>query len=535
MKETIVKILFPSWALKRVFLASCVFLGAAHAATPSDTLVIARDLGTIMSLDPQESFEIATGDVLNNLYMRLVQHDPRDFSKIVPGVAESWTYSPDGRQIVFKIRQDLKFQSGNLLTSQDAAFSLRRAILMNKPPAIILRQFGWTKDNVDKQIRSDGSNLVLSFDKPFSQDLILSALAAAVGSVVDMKLVMANEKGGDFGNEWLKTRSAGSGAYRLVQWKAKDAVVVEAFPGYKGEAPKVKRVITRHVAEPATQRLLLEKGDVDVASDLTPDQISTVKSSKDLKVVEIPRGTVYYLALNQTNPNLAKPEVWQAIRWLVDYDGMANQLFRGFYRVNQSPVAQGVDGALAGQPYKLDVAKAKELLAKAGLPNGFTVSIDAMAMSPYREIAQSLQNTLGQAGIKVNLNVADPAQVTPRYRERRPAMVVFVWAPDYADASSTIEFFSINADNADSSVNKNAPWRNRWLIPELTAKTEATRHEIDSKVRRDRYAELQRTLRDQSPFIFMLQKVEPVAMRGKVQGYSGNVTFDSTLYNLIGK
>ncbi|HMT56889.1 MAG TPA: ABC transporter substrate-binding protein, partial [Ottowia sp.] len=92
-------------------LAACLSATDAWAATPADTLVIARDIGTILSLDPQEAFEIAPGDALNSLYLRLVQHDPADFSKIIPGVAQSWQAAPDGKQIVFQIRKDLRFQS----------------------------------------------------------------------------------------------------------------------------------------------------------------------------------------------------------------------------------------------------------------------------------------------------------------------------------------------------------------------------------------------------------------------------------------
>ncbi len=520
---------------KALILCAAMAFGQAQAATPADTLVIARDIGTIITLDPQEAFEIAPGDILNGLYLRLVQHDPRDFKKIVAGVAESWKASPDGLGITFKIKSGLKFQSGNPLTAQDAEFSIRRGILLGKSPSIILRQFGWSKENVEKHVRADGDQLVLTFDKPYSVDLMLSALSATIASVVDKKLVMANEQNGDLGNGWLKSHSAGAGAYKLLEWKAKDAVVLEAFPGFSGETPKLKRVIVRHVAEAATQRLLLEKGDIDVASDLNPDQIEAIGSDKELKVVRIARGTVYYIGLNQANPNLAKPEVWQAIRSLVDYEGMAKQLFRGQYQVNQSAVAQGVDGALPGQPYKLDVPKAKALLAKAGLPNGFSISLDAMAASPYKEMAQSLQNTFGQAGIKVDLRVAEPSQVMSNYRARRHDVVIFVWAPDYSDASSTIEFFTRNADNSDTAANKNAAWRNSWLIPQLTAKTEVASHEVNSAERLKRYQDLQRDLRDNSPFVFTLQKIEPVAMRKNVQNYAGYVTFDSTPYHIIEK
>lgn len=516
--------------------AACLAAPAAQAATPADTLVIARDISAFLSLDPQEAFEIASGDSLNNLYLRLVQHDPADFSKIVPGAAQSWESSADGRQMVFHIRPGLKFQSGNPLTAEDAAFSLQRGILLDRQPAIILKQFGWTRENVKERVRADGDRLVLDFEKPYATDLVLSALSAAIASVVDRKLVLSNEKNGDLGNGWLRTRSAGAGAYRLVEWKAKDAVVMEAFPGYRGgTAPKLKRVIVRHVSEPAAQRLLLEKGDVDVAADLNPDQVQAIAGKPGLKVVQIPRGNVYYLALNTSNPKLARPEVWQAVRWAIDYEGIARQLFRGQYKVNQTPVASGTDGALAEQPYKLDIARAKALLAKAGMPDGFPMSIDVMGASPYREIAQSIQSTFAQAGIRLELKVAEPSQVLTRYRERRHDMIVFVWSPDYSDPSSTLEFFSRNTDNAAGSPLKNAPWRAHWLIPELTAKAEAARHEVDNARRMQVYAELQRTLRDDSPFSFIVQKIEPIAVRANVQGYRGAVTFDSTAYHVIEK
>ncbi len=522
--------------LRATTLAVCLAAPAAWAATPADTLVVARDLSAFITLDPQEAFEVASGDTLNNLYLRLVQHDQMDFSKIVPGVAQSWEAAPDGKQITFQIRKDLKFQSGNPVTAEDAAFSLQRGILLDKQPAIILRQFGWTKDNVKERVRADGDKLILTFEKPYATDLILSALSAAIGSVVDKKLVMANERNGDLGNGWLRTRSAGAGAYKLVEWKAKDAVVLEAFPDYKGgAAPKLKRVIVRHVTEAAAQRLLLEKGDVDVASDLNPDQIQAIAGKPELKVVQIPRGTVYYLALNTANPNLAKPEVWQAMHWLIDYDGIANQLFRGQYKVNQTPLGSGTVGALTDKPYKLDVAKAKSLLAKAGFPDGFSISIDVMSASPYREISQSIQSTFAQAGIKLELRLGEPSQVLTRYRERRHDMLVFIWAPDYSDPSSTLEFFSRNTNNDASSSNKNAPWRANWLTPQLTAEASTASNELDSAKRTKIYADIQRKLRDDSPFTFIVQKVEPIAMRANVQNYKGAITFDSTAYNIIEK
>lgn len=522
--------------LRISLLAACLSAPAAWAATPANTLVIARDITTIIGLDPQEVFEIAPGDAVNSLYLRLVQHDPQDFAKIIPGAAASWEAAPDGKKITFQIRKDLKFQSGNSLTAEDAEFSLQRGILMNKQSSIILRQFGWTKDNVKQHVRADGDKLVLTFDQPYATDLILSALSASIGSVVDKKLVLANERNGDLGNAWLRTHSAGAGAYKLVEWKPKDILVLEAFPGYKGGAPaKLKRVIVRHVGEAATQRLLLEKGDVDIASDLKSDQIESIKNNPNIKVVQIPRGTVYYLVLNTSNPNLSKPEVWQAMHWLVDYDGLANKLFSGQYRINQSPLAHGTAGAVTEEPYKLDPDKAKALLAKAGLPNGFSLAVDTIPVSPYQEISQSLQATMAQAGIKVELRTGEPSQILTRFRERRYDALVFVWSPDYSDPSSTMEFFSRNSDNTDKSVNKNAPWRAHWLTPELTAQADKASHEVNDAARMAIYGDMQRELRDNSPFTFLLQRVEQIATSAKVHNYTGAITFDSTPYWIIEK
>jgi len=502
-------------------VALSVGLTATQAATPPDTLVIARNISVFLTLDPQEAFEIASGDSLNNMYLRLVQHDPLDFQKIIPGVAQRWEASPDGRQMVFHLRDDLRFQSGNPVTAEDAAFSLQRGILLDKQPAIILRQFGWTRENVMRHVRAEGNRLILSFEEPYATGLVLSALSSAIASVVDKKLVLANERDGDLGNGWLRTHSAGAGAYRLVEWNPKDAIVLEAFPGYKGGvAPKIKRVIVRHVAEPAAQRLLLEQGDVDVAYDLSSDQVQALSGRADLHVVQIPRGTIHYLALNTAHPQLAKPEVWRALRWAIDYDGIADQLFRGQYKVNQTPVASGTDGALTEKPYTLDVAKAKALLVQAGVPDGFSVSMDIPSTSPYREIAQSLQSTFAQIGIQLNLRMGEGAQVVTNYRNRRYDMIVFVWAPDYSDPSSTLEFFSRNVDNAPTSSEKNAAWRTNWLIPELTAQADAARHEVDDGKRMDIYAHLQRT---------------PIVVRANVHNYTGSVTFDSTAYHVIEK
>ncbi len=113
----------------------------------------------------------------------------------------------------------------------------------------------------------------ISITEDLSPELVLNALSAGIASVVDMKLVQEHEQDGDMGYEWLKSNSAGSGPFVLRDWKANELVSMEANPNFRAGEPSMKRVIIRHVPEPSAQRLMVEKGDIDMARDLTPDQI----------------------------------------------------------------------------------------------------------------------------------------------------------------------------------------------------------------------------------------------------------------------
>ena len=205
----------------------------ALSATPKDTIIMARKIDDIKVLDPAEVFEWGSGEIINNLYTRLVTLDPNDFTKLVGGVAESWKVSDDGLTYEFKIRPGLKFHSGNPVTAKDAEFSLRRVVHLSKTPVFIFNQLGWKPDTVDDMVKAvDDSTLVLKIAQPYANSLVINILSAGVASIVDSVEVSKHIKDNDYGYNWLKTNSAGSGPYKLVVWKPKDAVVLEANPDF---------------------------------------------------------------------------------------------------------------------------------------------------------------------------------------------------------------------------------------------------------------------------------------------------------------
>ena len=141
--------------------------------------------------------------------------------------------------------------------------------------------------------------------------------------------------------------------------------MLERNENYQGPQTTLARVIYRHMPESSTQRLLLEKGDIDIARNLTADQIQAIKENSDVSVQQGVKGAIYYLGLNQKNPYLAKPQVRQAIKYLIDYAVIADTLMKGKVSVHQAFLPKGMFGALELTPFSLDVEKAKTLLAEA--------------------------------------------------------------------------------------------------------------------------------------------------------------------------
>jgi peptide/nickel transport system substrate-binding protein len=488
-------------------LGLAVALGgaAASAKTPDDTLVIAKDMSDIITLDPAEVFEFTGGEIIANVYDRVMMFEPEDLGTLVGGVAESYDISDDGKTITLKIRPGQTFHSGNPVTAEDVAFSLQRVIKLNKTPAFIFTQFGWSAENVDSMVKAtDAMTVTLSISAEFSPGLVLNALQAGVGSVVDKKTVMANEKDGDLGYEWLKNHSAGSGAFSLKTWKANELVTLEANPNYRHGAPGMKRVIIRHVPEPSAQRLLVEKGDVDIARNLQPDQIKGLAGNTDVVIGKYPKAGLTYVATNDAHEILGKPQVRLAMRYLIDYEGMVNSFLAGEYKVHQAVWPSGLWGSYDETPFSLDIAKAKALLAEAGYPNGFKIKIDTLTEAPFSEIAQSIQQSLAKVGIESDITLSEGKTLWPKYRARKHEIIVARWSPDYVDPHSNTDSFAHNPDNRlEAKLTGKLAWRTSWFDPEINALTEAAAKELDLTKRKQMYAELQQKVQMVSPFSIM--------------------------------
>ncbi|GAB1477645.1 ABC transporter substrate-binding protein [Paracoccaceae bacterium] len=516
-----------------------LMLGTAPAAlfaeTPADTLVIADAIDDIVSLDPHEAYEFSGLDVVNNVYDGLIELDPTKPGELIPGLAESWTVSEDGLTYSFKMKPGLLFASGNPVRAEDAAYSLQRAVKLNKSPAFILNQFGWTAENVDSMVKFDGDTVTMTTDKKYAPTFLYNCLTAGIASIVDKATLEANAVDGDMGYAYLATGvSAGTGSYVLKSYKAKEGYILEANPNSWRGAPALAKVFMRHVPEAATQRLQLEKGDIDIARELTPVDIEGMAGNGDVKIQPDVGGQIFYLSFNQKNELYKNPKFLDAMRWAIDYQGMADSFLKGTMVVHQAFLPKGYLGALEDMPYSLDVEKAKALLAESGVTDP-KITLDVRNATDRMEMAQSIQNTFGQVGITVELNIGDGAEQLKRYRARQHDGTLQSWGPDYPDPQTNAGSFAWNNDNTDEGAVGTLAWRNAYDPGPLNAAVDAAVQESDADKRKAMYQEMQTTHRETSPFIVMFQIGYQTGLRANVGGFYTGGAIDSAAYWTVTK
>jgi len=517
------------WLLLTVCTISVSVLGAdCIASTPKNVIVMAKALDDLITLDPAEAFEFSSTEILANVYDRLFIANPKNPSEPKKGLVEDWSRSDDGLEYKFSIRGGAVFDGGRAVTSRDVVFSLQRAVFLNKTPAFILNQLGLHRGNVEERIRVlDERSLLLGVDRPYSSSVVLNILSAMVTSVVDGSSLSEHAKDGDWGANWLRSNTAGSGKFRLSRWSVGEYLVLDRKDATDS---RIARIIIRDVREPATQRLMLGRGDIDIARNLTPDHIVALAKKTDAVTWSTDQARIFYLALNQRNPVLADPSIRRALRLAIDYRGITSYLLPGRARVHQAFLPLGFMGSLKETPFSLDLAGARDLINQADFGEDLTFTVDVRSDPIALQIAQALQMTLGQIGIKLDIHPSDGKQVLTKYRARRHDIYMGYWGPDYLDPHSNAAAFASNPDNMDNAEQKTLAWRNYWEIPGLTKDTDHALLIRDQTMREEAYRKIQRQVQEDSPFIILFQEKALTATTNEVKGFKLGLTSDQTLY-----
>jgi len=511
-------------------LAGALTLGPApsRAAPPRDTFVAVGNLSSMITLDPAAIAEATTMYTMRSVCDTLIRVDADDASKLLPGIAESWAASPDGTMFTFKIRKGMKFPSGNPVTAADVLWSMRRTLVLNLANALRLREWGITASNVDDVIRvTDPFTLEIRLTRPYAPSLFPFALTDfRNAAVLDQVTIQKHEITGDMGRKWLATNTACVGPFRVTSWRPQEVLVLERNDGYFGRKPAIKRMIVRHTPEAGAQRLMLEKGDVDMAMNIDSADYAALEKHADVRLRYAPALQIQYFMFNMKDPRFRNPKLFEAFRHLIDYEGLETTLLRNAARVRQSPVPSGVFGALPDtyKPFKLDIARARALLAEAGHPNGFSAELLVGNSFPNVDLAQHLQANAAKIGVNLKITQMVGAQLFKRARARNFEMLMQSQVSWYPDANS-IMMRHYNPDNSDTARNSLsiawcASWDpGRWINDTFLA----AQVERDQGKRLAMYQEIQRRHMSSSPLIYMFQRQSVTVLHKRVKKFKINL------------
>jgi len=524
-------------------LALMMGSGAAYAKTPPDQLIIGMNMNNLLTLDPAAMTGNEVVGIVVNLYDSLVELDPNTLTNVKPALAKSWDISPDGKTLTFHLRNNVTFHSGNPLTAEDVVWSMRRLLHLNLAQASVWKSYGFSKKNIDQQIKAlDDHTVQLTLPKANDPQLVIYSLGALGNlGVLDRKTVLSHEVNSDWGNRWLTTNEAGSGPFMLDTWQAKDVLRMQRNPTYWREAPKMNRVVLRHFQESQTLRLMVEKGDLDIASNMAVADINALRKDPQLTVEAVQKGTVYYVAMSMKEAHFANPKVREAVRYLIDYQGINKALMPGYGVLHQRPIKAGMPSTLPDPGYKLDIPRAKKLLAEAGYPDGFDTTLRVLADQPFLNIAIAVQSTLMQAGINAKIITGTGNQIYGAMRERKFDMLVGRGGSGVEPhPHSSLRALVYNPDNSDEARLTNFQgWRTGFYDKPLNEMIDKALLERDPQKQIADYQQIQVRYDQLIPALIPLsQMVDSVVVRNEVKNFQSHpsaTTFLREVYKTGGE
>ena len=422
---------------------------AAESSARRETLVIGLDFSDTTTLDPGRVSGYSNPLPTRAAYDPLVTMAPHDYITVRPCIATQWSYLPDGKTVRFKLRDDVRFVSGKKLTAEDVRFSFTRLINMQYQASQYLA-------HLDHVAAVDDHTVDFVLRDPTQP--LLTILAAPEYGISEKAVV--EQHGGtdvdtaakDTATPWLDQNSVGTGAFRLTGWQRNQSISMVRNPLYWAGKPGFERVLIRQMSESAAQLLALKRGDVDVAFNLIPEQVASLKDDPAITIVRETSLDYLYLAVSEDpgNPALQKAAARQAIGYAIDYEGIIQNLIGGNAVRPAAFLPVGVNGSTEALTreigYHQDLDRARHLLAEAGLPNGFSFKLSfanqALAGVAYRDVAEKLQSDLARVGIRAELTPEDMVSMYAAYNAGRLQAVLGFWNPPAVEnqlwASATV-------------------------------------------------------------------------------------------------
>lgn len=502
---------FFSLLLGVVLLTGCG--GGSPVAT--DTLIYGRG-GDANALDPIHTDIGESVKVIVNIFEPLVAYDTETVD-LVPGVAESWETSEDGREWTFKLRENVKFHDGTPLNAEAVVFTFERIIDADHPYVfnnIIPYYASYTE--IEKVEAVDDLTVKFTLKQP--QATFLSAVAMFSSGIVSPTAV--KKYGADF-----TRHPVGTGPFKFEHWKPKQEILMSRFDDYWGEKAGVARLVMVPSEESSIRVTQLKRGEIHIADNLPPAEVDSLEKVPGIVIQSTPGINVGYLTMQTRKPPLDQPKVRQAIAMAIDRDRLIEVAYAGHAEKAKTMVPPTLWGHGENVPERpFDVAKAKALLEEAAQENGFKlpVKLELFVMDqprPYmqqpRQTAIFIKDALEKIGFDIEIITNDIGQHFQRMTRGEHQLGLSGWSADIADPHNFLHTLLHSTNINEIGGNNLSQYKNEQ-VDELL---DAAQFELEQDKRAELYEKAQMLIYEDSPVLPLVHVPVRIAERDIVEGY----------------
>jgi peptide/nickel transport system substrate-binding protein len=454
--------------------------GNTPAAHSLDQLVIAQGSdATTMDVDFQS--DTVTSSILYNMFDTLLKRG--DDMKPQPQLAASYK-ALDNLTWELKLRPNVKFHNGEEFTSEAVAYSIARASDRKRS-----RQFSRFA-SIDKVAPVDSLTVRITTKYPYAA---FPAVVMQDCAIVPPKYV---EQVGDAG---FNTHPIGTGPYKFVEWKKDDHVAMEANDAYWGGKPKFRKVIFRPIKEDSSRLAALKAGEVDLVTNVPPDQVAPLDKASKYEVRKVPSARVIYMGIQTFRPPFDNLQLRQALNYAVDVDSIIKDLLLGHGYRTATPLTKmhlGYDASI--KPYPFDPAKARQLLAAAGFPNG----LDTVINTPFgrfikdKEVAEAIGGQLVKVGIRAKVIPDDFSVFLQKYDAKKfDGLYLQSWGNSSFDADYTLTPLFSSRGRGYYYKNTN-----------VDAAIDKAGAELDQQKRVQYYSNALKVIYEDAPWVFLYEQ-----------------------------
>jgi len=383
------------------------------------------------SIDPALEKDAPTTHIIRPTYEGLLRN-PTGTTDLEPCLAVSWEVSDDGLSYTFNLRTGVRFHDGDVLDAFAIKDSFDRWM-----------KIGLGASNVLKSVASvevvDSDTVTFNLSKPYPD--FLQALTRLM--IVSPAAVKAHEKDGDLAQGWLSDHEAGTGPFKLQRWEKGQVITLVRNDDYWAPwtGPHLKKLLFQFVPEPATQKLLLLRGEVRYADFLSADDANELKENPDFVVYPCPSLSLIYIAMNTNSGPTADVNLRKAIAYAFDYETYSSQIMKGWSVPPNGPLPTGYSENFPDMPrFKRNMEHAREFLAKSAYPEGGIklTFVYVAGYDRYRQLGELLRSNLAELNIDVALSPQPWATLTKisTTPDMRPDLLEYGYSAEMPSAFS---------------------------------------------------------------------------------------------------